>query len=144
EQHINDYDIDVMTLQTAKRLEKKDNIEIELENGAVLESKTVILSTGAQWKKIGVPGETELRNKRVVYWPHCDGPMLEGKEIVVIGGGVSGVEAALVIVGVVKHVSLKDFGDQLIADSVLKERLRNLPKVTIVTKGQKKEITGTD
>lgn len=144
EQHINDYDIDVMTLQTAKRLEKKDNIEIELENGAVLESKTVILSTGAQWKKIGVPGETELRNKGVAYCPHCDGPMFEGKEIAVIGGGNSGVEAALDLAGIVKHVTLIEFGDKLIADSVLQERLRSLPNVTIVTKGQTTEITGTD
>lgn len=144
EKHINDYDIDVMTLQNAKRLEKKNNIEIELENGAVLESKTVILSTGAQWKKIGVPGETELRNKGVAYCPHCDGPMFEGKEIAVIGGGNSGVEAALDLAGVVKHVTLIEFGEKLIADSVLQERLRSLPNVTIVTKGQTTEITGKD
>src|SRR5699024_4922180 len=103
-----------------------------------------ILSTGAQWKKIGVPGETELRNKGVAYCPHCDGPMFEGKEIAVIGGGNSGVEAALDLAGIVKHVTLIEFGDKLIADSVLQERLRSLPNVTIVTKGQTTEITGTD
>src|SRR5699024_12429861 len=101
-------------------LEKKDNIEIELENGAVLESKTVILSTGAQWKKIGLPGETELRNKGVAYCTHCEGPMCEGKEIAVIGGGNFGVEAALDVAGIVKHVTLIEFGDKLIADSVLR------------------------
>src|SRR5699024_7387623 len=142
EQHINDYDIDVMTLQTAKRLEKKDNIEVELENGAVLESKTVILSTGAQWKKIGVPGETELRNKGVAYCRHCDGPTFEGQEIGVIGGRNSGVESALYLAGIVKHRTIIGSDDKLIADSVLQERLRSLPNVTIVTKRQTTEITG--
>src|SRR5699024_410006 len=91
EEHVNDYDIDVMNLQRAARLEKKDLIEIELENGAVLKSKAVILSTGARWRKVGVPGEDEYRNKGVAYCPHCDGPLFEGKDVAVIGGGNSGV-----------------------------------------------------
>ena len=144
EEHVKDYDIDVMNLQRATRLEKKDLIEIELENGAVLQSKSVILSTGARWRNVGVPGETEFRNKGVAYCPHCDGPLFEGKEIAVIGGGNSGIEAAIDLAGIVKHVTVLEFMDELKADSVLQDRVNSLPNVTILTNVQTKEITGTD
>lgn len=144
EEHVKDYDIDVMNLQRATRLEKKDLIEIELENGAVLKSKSVILSTGARWRDIGVPGEAEFRNKGVAYCPHCDGPLFEGKEIAVIGGGNSGIEAAIDLAGIVKHVTVLEFMDELKADSVLQERVNSLPNVTVLTNVATKEITGTD
>lgn len=144
EEHVKDYDIDVMKSQRAKRLEKKDLFEIELENGAVLKSKSIILSTGARWRKVGVPGEDEFRNKGVAYCPHCDGPLFEGKDVAVIGGGNSGVEAAIDLAGIVKHVTVLEFAPQLNADSVLQERLYSLPNVTVLTNAQLKEIHGTD
>ncbi|QUW24000.1 alkyl hydroperoxide reductase subunit F [Sporosarcina sp. Marseille-Q4063] len=144
EEHVKDYDVDVMNLQRAKRLEKKDLIEIELENGAVLKSKSVILSTGARWRDIGVPGEAEFRNKGVAYCPHCDGPLFEGKDIAVVGGGNSGIEAAIDLAGIVKHVTVLEFASELKADSVLQDRLNSLPNVTVLKNVQTKEITGTD
>jgi len=144
EEHVKEYDVDVMNLQLAKRLKKKEFIEIELENGAVLKSKTVILSTGARWRDIGVPGEAEFRNKGVAYCPHCDGPLFEAKDIAVIGGGNSGVEAAIDLAGIVKSVTVLEFSDELKADSVLQDRLNSLSNVTVLKNVQTKEITGTD
>ncbi|MBS4196367.1 alkyl hydroperoxide reductase subunit F [Lederbergia citri] len=144
EEHAKDYKIDIMNLQRATRLEKKDLIEIELENGAVLKSKTVILSTGARWRNVGVPGEAEFKNKGVAYCPHCDGPLFAGKHVAVIGGGNSGIEAAIDLAGIVKHVTVLEFMDELKADAVLQDRLYSLPNVTVIKNAQTKEITGTD
>ncbi|MEK3888840.1 alkyl hydroperoxide reductase subunit F [Bacillus sp. FSL K6-3431] len=144
EEHVKEYNIDVMNLQRAKRIEKKDLIEIELENGAVLKSKTVILSTGARWRNVGVPGEAEFRNKGVAYCPHCDGPLFAGKHVAVIGGGNSGIEAAIDLAGIVKHVTVLEFMPELKADSVLQDRLYSLPNITVLKNVQTKEITGTD
>lgn len=144
EEHVKEYNVDIMKLQKATRLEKKDLIEVELENGAVLKSKTVILSTGARWRNIGVPGEAEFKNKGVAYCPHCDGPLFAGKRVAVIGGGNSGVEAAIDLAGIVSHVTVIEFNAELKADSVLQDRLHSLPNVTVVTNAQTKEITGTD
>lgn len=144
EQHVKEYNIDVMKLQRAVRLEKKDLIEVELENGAVLKSKTVILSTGARWRNMGVPGEAEFKNKGVAYCPHCDGPLFIGKDVAVIGGGNSGVEAAIDLAGIVKHVTVLEFAPELKADSVLQDRLYSLPNVTVLKNVQTKEVTGTD
>ncbi len=145
EEHVKDYNIDVMNLQTAKRLEKKgDLIEVELESGAVLKSKTVILSTGARWRNVGIPGEAEFKNKGVAYCPHCDGPLFEGKKIAVIGGGNSGVEAAIDLAGIAEHVTVLEFMPELKADNILQDRLYSLPNVTVLKNVQSKEITGTD
>ncbi|GGG08037.1 alkyl hydroperoxide reductase subunit F [Paenibacillus abyssi] len=144
EEHVKEYNVDVMKLQRAKRLEKKDLIEVELENGAVLKSKTVILSTGARWRNVGVPGEAEFKNKGVAYCPHCDGPLFIGKHVAVIGGGNSGIEAAIDLAGIVKHVTVLEFMPELKADSVLQDRLYSLPNVTVLKNVQTKEITGTD
>ena len=144
EEHVKEYDIDVMNLQRVKRLEKKDFIELELENGAVLKGKTVILSTGARWRNIGVPGEDEFKNKGVAYCPHCDGPLFAGKDVAVIGGGNSGVEAAIDLANIVNHVTVLEYNAELKADSVLQDRLRSLPNVTVLTNARTQEITGTD
>lgn len=144
EQQVKEYDIDVMKLQRAKRLEKKDLIEIELENGAVLKSKTVIVSTGARWRNVGVPGEAEFKNKGVAYCPHCDGPLFTGKDVAVIGGGNSGIEAAIDLAGIVRHVTVLEFAPELKADAVLQDRLYSLPNVTVLKNVQTQEITGTD
>ncbi|PGZ97120.1 alkyl hydroperoxide reductase subunit F [Bacillus pseudomycoides] len=144
EEHVKEYNIDVMNLQRAKRLEKKELIEVELENGAVLKSKSVIISTGARWRNVGVPGEAEFKNKGVAYCPHCDGPLFTGKHVAVIGGGNSGIEAAIDLAGIVKHVTVLEFMPELKADAVLQERLYSLPNVTVLKNVQTKEITGTD
>ncbi|KAA0811599.1 alkyl hydroperoxide reductase subunit F [Bacillus sp. AY2-1] len=144
EEHVKEYDIDVMNLQRAKRLEKKELIEVELENGTILKSKSVIVSTGARWRNVGVPGEAEFKNKGVAYCPHCDGPLFTGKDVAVIGGGNSGVEAAIDLAGIVKHVTVLEFMPELKADAVLQDRLYSLPNVTVLKNVQTKEITGSD
>lgn len=144
EEHVKNYDIDVMSSQRAKRIEKKDLIELELENGAVLKSKSIIISTGARWRNIGVPGEQEFKNNGVAYCPHCDGPLFEGKDVAVIGGGNSGIEAAIDLAGIVKHVTVLEFAPELKADEVLQNRLYSLPNVTVLKNVQTQEITGTD
>ncbi|MFD0679686.1 MULTISPECIES: alkyl hydroperoxide reductase subunit F [unclassified Paenibacillus] len=144
EEHVKEYGVDVMKLQRAKRLEKKELIEVELENGAILKSKTVILSTGARWRNVGVPGEAEFKNIGVAYCPHCDGPLFAGKHVAVIGGGNSGIEAAIDLAGIVSHVTVLEFMPELKADAVLQKRLYSLPNVTVIKNVQTKEITGTD
>ncbi|EHL78662.1 MULTISPECIES: alkyl hydroperoxide reductase subunit F [Bacillus] len=144
EEHVKEYDVDVMNLQRAIRLEKNDLFEVELENGAILKSKSVIIATGARWRNLGVPGEQEFKNKGVAYCPHCDGPLFEGKHVAVIGGGNSGVEAAIDLAGIVKHVTLLEFMPELKADDVLQKRLYSLPNVTVLKNVQTKEITGID
>ena len=115
---------------------------MKLANGAELKARTVILSTGARWSNVNVPGEAEYRNKGVAYCPHCDGPLFKGKQVAVIGGGNSGVEAAIDLAGVVAHVTLIEFVDQLKADAVLVKKLKSLPNVTVHTNAQTTEITG--
>lgn len=144
EEHVKEYDVDVMNLQRAIRLEKNDLFEVELENGAILKSKSVIIATGARWRNLGVPGEQEFKNKGVAYCPHCDGPLFEGKHVAVIGGGNSGVEAAIDLAGIVKHVTLLEFMPELKADDVLQKRLYSLPNVKVLKNVQTKEITGID
>jgi alkyl hydroperoxide reductase subunit F len=135
-----------MNLQRAKALVPADEtgglIEVELENGATLSSRTVVLSTGARWRSINVPGEAEYRNKGVTYCPHCDGPLFKGKRVAVIGGGNSGVEAAIDLAGVVAHVTLLEFDAQLRADDVLQRKLRSLPNVDVIVSALTTEVIG--
>ena len=143
EQHVKDYEVDVMNLQKAVGLSQAGGLtEIRLENGASLKSKTVILATGARWRQMGVPGEEEYRNKGVAYCPHCDGPLFKGKRVAVIGGGNSGVEAAIDLAGIVSHVTLIEFDSQLRADAVLQTKLRSLPNVSILTSALTTEVLG--
>ncbi|AKD24828.1 alkyl hydroperoxide reductase, F subunit [Polynucleobacter duraquae] len=145
EQHVKEYEVDVMNLQTAKSLSKTgDEITITLENGAVLKSKTVILSTGARWREMNVPGEQEYRGKGVAYCPHCDGPLYKGKRVAVIGGGNSGVEAAIDLAGIVSHVTLVEFDTKLRADAVLQKKMHSMPNVTVITNALSKEVLGAD
>jgi len=144
EAHVLDYDIDVMKSQRAAKVEKKDFVEVTLENGAVLKGKTVIVSTGARYRQLDVPGEEQFKNKGVAYCPHCDGPIFKGKNVAVIGGGNSGVEAAIDLAGIVNHVTLIQRGAELKADKVLQERVRSLKNVTVLTNALTQEITGTD
>jgi alkyl hydroperoxide reductase subunit F len=146
EQHVKEYDVDIMNLQRATALVPAAApgglIEVKLENGASLRSKSVILSTGARWRSMNVPGETEYRNKGVAYCPHCDGPLFKGKRVAVIGGGNSGVEAAIDLAGIVAHVTLIEFDSKLRADAVLQTKLRSLPNVTVLMSAQTTEVHG--
>ena len=146
EQHVKDYDVDVMNLQKAAKLIPARSpgglIEVQLENGASLKSRTVILATGARWRQMNVPGEDQYRNKGVAYCPHCDGPLYKGKRVAVIGGGNSGVEAAIDLAGIVAHVTLIEFDSQLRADAVLQRKLGSLPNVSIVTSALTTEVNG--
>ncbi len=146
EQHVREYDVDVMNMQRAEKLvapaDPNGLFEVRLANGASLKSKTVILSTGARWRNMNVPGEQEYRNKGVTYCPHCDGPLFKGKRVAVIGGGNSGVEAAIDLAGIVGHVTLLEFDGKLRADEVLQRKLRSLHNVTIVVNAQTTEVLG--
>jgi alkyl hydroperoxide reductase subunit F len=146
EAQVQHYGVDIMNMQRASKIVSAEQTggmtEVHLENGGVLKAKSVILSTGARWRNVNVPGETEYKNKGVAYCPHCDGPLFKGKRVSVIGGGNSGVEAAIDLAGIVEHVTLIEFADQLKADAVLVNKLKSLPNVTIHANAQTTEITG--
>lgn len=146
EQHVKDYDVDIMNLQRAEKLipaKFEGGLhEVRLANGASLKARTVILSTGARWRQLGVPGEDRYRNKGVAYCPHCDGPLYKGKRVAVVGGGNSGVEAAIDLAGLVAHVTLIEYDSELRADAVLQRKLASLPNVRIVTSALTTEILG--
>ncbi|MBK7509448.1 MAG: alkyl hydroperoxide reductase subunit F [Comamonadaceae bacterium] len=148
EAHARAYEVDIMNLQLAEKLipaaEPGGLIEVKLANGGSLKGKTVILSTGARWRNVNVPGEAEYRNKGVAYCPHCDGPLFKGKDVAVIGGGNSGIEAAIDLAGVVNHVTVIEFMPELKADAVLVRKLHSLPNVTVHTNAQTTEITGAE
>ena len=145
ENHVGAYAVDVMNLQRAASIEPAgadDLARVQLENGATLSAKTLILATGARWREMNVPGEAEYRGRGVAYCPHCDGPLFKGKRVAVVGGGNSGVEAAIDLAGIVKEVTLLEFDGQLRADAVLQTKLRSLPNVRIITHAQTTEVVG--
>jgi alkyl hydroperoxide reductase subunit F len=146
EEHVRRYEVDIMTAQRAHKLIAADEpgglARIELANGARLSARSVVLATGARWRNVDVPGEQTYRNRGVAYCPHCDGPLYKGKRVAVIGGGNSGVEAAIDLAGIVEHVTLLEFAPQLKADAVLVAKMKSLPNVTVHTNAQTSEITG--
>lgn len=142
EAHVLSYDVDVMKNQRVKRLVPGDLIDVELEGGATLRAKSVILAPGARWRDMNVPGETEYRTRGVTYCPHCDGPLFKGKNVAVIGGGNSGVEAAIDLAGVVRHVTLLEFASGLKADEVLQRKLKSLENVRVITEARTTEVVG--
>ena len=145
EQHVREYDVDIINLQRAEELIPADAEglhAVRLASGATLKARSIILATGARWREINVPGEQEYRGHGVAYCPHCDGPLFKGKRVAVIGGGNSGVEAAIDLAGVVEHVTVLEFDSKLRADAVLLERLRSLPNATIIANAQTTEISG--
>ena len=144
EQHVKQYDVDVMTGQTASALVPGKQAQVELESGAVLKAKSVLVATGARWREMNVPGEQEYRGKGVAYCPHCDGPLFKGKRVAVIGGGNSGVEAAIDLAGIVSHVTLIEFDAQLRADAVLQKKLNSLGNVTTIVSALTTEVLGTN
>ncbi|MGE5547681.1 MAG: alkyl hydroperoxide reductase subunit F [Solirubrobacterales bacterium] len=146
ESHVKRYDVDIMNLQRAAKLVPAASpgglIEVQLASGVSVKARSVILSTGARWRTMNVPGEDEYRNKGVAFCPHCDGPLFKGKRVAVIGGGNSGVEAAIDLAGIVAHVTLLEFDGQLRADAVLQAKLRSLTNVTVITSAQTSEVLG--
>ena len=145
EAQVRHYGVDVMNLQRAERLAPagEDGLHtVHMANGGQLQARSVILSTGARWRNVNVPGEAEYKNRGVAYCPHCDGPLFKGKRVAVIGGGNSGVEAAIDLAGIVAHVTLVEFAGQLKADAVLVAKLKSLPNVEIHVNAQTTEITG--
>jgi len=146
EEHVREYEVDIMNLQRASALVPASSEgglhEVKFENGSSLKAKTVILSTGARWREMGVPGEQEYKAKGVCFCPHCDGPLFKGKRVAVIGGGNSGVEAAIDLAGIVAHVTLLEFADTLRADAVLQKKLYSLPNVTVIKSAQTTEVKG--
>jgi NADH-dependent peroxiredoxin subunit F len=147
EEHVKEYEVDIMNLQRAKSIQKNDEnalFEVELENGGKLKSKSVIVATGARWRELNVPGEKEFKGKGVAYCPHCDGPLFKGKHVAVIGGGNSGVEAAIDLANIVGHVTLFEFAGELKADDILQKRLYNLSNVDVILNAQTLEVLGSD
>ncbi len=147
EEHVKEYDVDIMNLQRAKSIQKNDEnalFEVELENGGKLKSKSVIVATGARWRELNVPGEKEFKGKGVAYCPHCDGPLFKGKHVAVIGGGNSGVEATIDLANIVGHVTLFEFAPELKADDILQKRLYSLSNVDVILNAQTLEVLGTD
>jgi alkyl hydroperoxide reductase subunit F len=142
EAHVQHYDVEILGGHRAEALVPGDMIEIRLAGGGSLKARSVVLSTGARWREINVPGEREYRNRGVAYCPHCDGPLFKGKRVAVIGGGNSGVEAAIDLAGLVAHVTLIEYDVTLRADAVLVRKLQSLPNVTIITSAQTLEVTG--
>jgi NADH-dependent peroxiredoxin subunit F len=142
EQHVTTYDVDIMNLQRAEALVVGEMFEVKLIGGASLKARSVIIATGARWREINVPGEREYRNRGVAYCPHCDGPLFKGKRVAVVGGGNSGVEAAIDLAGLVSHVTLIEFDPQLRADAVLTRKLMSLANVTVITGAQTTEVVG--
>jgi alkyl hydroperoxide reductase subunit F len=148
EAQVRQYGVEIMNLQQASKLipasQADGLVEIQLANGGTLKAKTVVLSTGARWRNVNVPGEAEYKNKGVAYCPHCDGPLFKGKKTAVIGGGNSGIEAAIDLAGIVAHVTVIEFAEQLKADAVLVKKLYSMPNVTVHTNAQTTEITGAN
>jgi len=145
EEHVREYDVDIMNSNKANKVKRNEAtglVEVSLENGAVLKSKSVVLATGARWREMNVPGENEYRGKGVAYCPHCDGPLFKGKPVAVIGGGNSGIEAAIDLAGIVEHVTVLEFADSLRADDVLVRKANSLANVTIITNAQTTEVHG--
>ncbi len=145
EEHVREYEVDIMNLQQAEALvpgNAGNYHEIRLKSGATLKSRAVILSTGARWRELDVPGEREYRGKGVAYCPHCDGPLFKGKRVAVVGGGNSGVEAAIDLAGIVAHVTLLEFAETLRADAVLQKKLYSLPNVTVIRNAQTTAVNG--
>lgn len=145
EEHVRDYPVDIISGQRAARINGRDEqglLSVQLANGATLRSRSIVVSTGARWRELNVPGEKEYKGKGVAYCPHCDGPLFKGKAVAVVGGGNSGVEAAIDLAGIVEHVTLLEFSASLKADGVLVDKLRSLANVTILTNAQTLEVEG--
>ncbi|RJE71123.1 alkyl hydroperoxide reductase subunit F [Pseudoalteromonas sp. MSK9-3] len=144
EEHVNQYEVDIMKGQRALSVSADELLSIELESGATLKAKSIVVATGARWRSMNVPGEAEYKGRGVAYCPHCDGPLFKGKPVAVIGGGNSGIEAAIDLANIVEQVTVLEFADTLRADDVLIKKARSLPNITIITHAQTTQVLGDD
>ena len=145
EEHVKEYAVDIHNLQKVASVKKRDhNVEVALESGAKIHARTVVVATGARWKELGIPGEAEFKNKGVAYCPHCDGPTFKNKRVAVIGGGNSGIEAAIDLAGIVGHVTVFEYQPELKADQVLQDKVHSLKNVDVITDAQTTEIIGEE
>lgn len=146
EQHVLEYDVDIFEQQVTKLETKQVNAseysEVFLANGGVLKAQSIIIATGARWRELNVPGEQEYRNKGVAYCPHCDGPLFKGKEVAVVGGGNSGIEAAIDLAGIAKKVTVLEFADKLLADQILQQKAQSMPNIEIILNAQTEQVLG--
>ncbi|HEY0964100.1 MAG TPA: alkyl hydroperoxide reductase subunit F [Pseudomonadales bacterium] len=145
EEHVRSYAVDIMQGQRAREVGAKgaDGLfRVQLESGATLRARSIVLATGARWRQINVPGESEYKGKGVAYCPHCDGPLFKGRKVAVVGGGNSGIEAAIDLAGIVEHVTVLEYSSTLKADKVLVDKARSLANVTIITDAQTTAIDG--
>ena len=149
ELHVKEYGVDIITAQRAAGIQQRASdaaqpylLEVPLANGATLKSRAIILATGARWRELNVPGEVEYRNKGVAYCPHCDGPFFKGKRVAVVGGGNSGIEAAIDLAGLVEHVTVLEFADTLRADEILQRKARSMPNIEIISSAQTTDVVG--
>ncbi|MTC41351.1 alkyl hydroperoxide reductase subunit F [Providencia sp. wls1921] len=144
--HVDSYDVDVIDGQSVTKLIPAEQIggyhQIETASGGVMKARSIIIATGARWRNMGVPGEQEYRTKGVTFCPHCDGPLFKGKRVAVIGGGNSGIEAAIDLAGIVEHVTVLEFASELKADSVLQDKARSLSNIDIILNAQTLEVKG--
>lgn len=144
-QHIAEYGIDLFsnrTIEEASNSSEKGLKELKAKGGEVFLAPALIIATGASWRKLGVPGEELYTGRGIAFCPHCDGPFYKGKRVAVVGGGNSGVEAAIDLAGICSHVTVLEFMDSLKADTVLQEKLHSLPNVDILTSRQTLEAIG--
>nr|WP_289055126.1 alkyl hydroperoxide reductase subunit F [uncultured Psychrobacter sp.] len=146
EKHLREYNITLKEHVSVKEIGEtvEENYSIHLNTGESFETRSIILATGAQWRKLGVPGEEENIGQGVAYCAHCDGPFFKGKDIAVIGGGNSGVEAALDLAGIVNHVTVLEFADDLKADQVLINKAKEKDNIEFITNAATQEIKATD
>jgi len=146
EAHVKDYDVDIMNGQSVKKIIESEVegglITLELENGARLQTRSAVIATGAKWREMNIPGEQEYRGKGVAYCPHCDGPLFKGKSVAVIGGGNSGIEAAIDLAGIVDHVTVLEFDSKLRADAILQNKANSMGNIEIILNAQTTEVTG--
>jgi alkyl hydroperoxide reductase subunit F len=140
--HLAEYPVKILEHRRVKNIKQDAIKSIELESGEFLTAKSIIVTTGAKWRELGIPGEKEYIGRGVAFCPHCDGPYYKNKKIAVVGGGNSGVEAAIDLAGIVKEVVLFEFMPDLKADKVLVDKLKSLPNVSIVTEARTSQVLG--
>ncbi len=147
QKHMDAYEIELLEHRRVTKVEphgKGEPVALTLDSGETLTAGSLIIATGAKWRELGVDGEKEYGGRGVHFCPHCDGPYYKGKDIAVIGGGNSGVEAALDLAGIVKSVTVFEFMPELKADAVLVKKLLSLPNASIVTNAKTTRVLGDD
>lgn len=141
--HMRQYPIDLLEHRRIEKVTIEGNEKVlSTAGGEIFKAPAVIVATGASWRKLNVPGEAEYIGRGVAFCPHCDGPFYKGKHVAVVGGGNSGIEAAIDLAGICSKVTVLEFMDELKADQVLQEKAKSLPNVEIFVSSQTTEVVG--